>query len=84
MAMETFELRLDGLPAAKPFLERWNGVPIGRVPSRGFSLEPKDEVTALGNALGYLPKEYHAQLAPEFQEELRTLGRIYSFRFPKS
>ena len=29
----------------------------------------------------YIPTEFHAQLAPEFMEELRTRGRIYGYRF---
>ena len=29
----------------------------------------------------YFPKKYHATLAPEFAEELRTYGRIYMYRF---
>ena len=37
--------------------------------------------TALRNALRYVPEELHAELAPEFMEELVTRGRIYAYRF---
>src|SRR5665811_1793323 len=33
------------------------------------------------NALRYFKPEHHAQLAPEFLEELRQYGRIYMYRF---
>ena len=33
------------------------------------------------NALRYFPHELHAQLAPEFAEELNTYGRIYMYRY---
>jgi len=35
----------------------------------------------LKNALRYFPEEQHAELAPEFLEELRIYGRIYMYRF---
>ena len=35
----------------------------------------------LRNALRYFPAEQHAELAPEFAEELRTYGRIYMYRY---
>lgn len=54
---------------------------IRRAPDRGYTLTPAQTVTALKNALRYIPTEFHAQLAPEFMEELRTRGRIYGYRF---
>jgi len=54
---------------------------IRRVPDRGYTLTPTQTVTALKNALRYIPSEWHEQLAPEFMEELRTRGRIYGYRF---
>lgn len=42
---------------------------------------PAQTVTALKNALRYIPVELHRKLAPEFLEELRTRGRIYGYRF---
>lgn len=54
---------------------------IRRAPDRGYTLTPEKTKTALRNALRYIPEELHAQLAPEFLEELRTRGRIYGYRF---
>ncbi|NDW12890.1 urocanate hydratase [Bacteroides sp. 214] len=54
---------------------------IRRAPSRGYTLTPAQTEIALKNALRYIPLELHEALAPEFMEELRTLGRIYGYRF---
>ncbi len=72
----TFELDFDTLPPKKPFQEG-----IRRAPSRGYRLNRKDTETALKNALRYIPKRFHEELAPEFMEELVTRGRIYGYRF---
>ncbi len=54
---------------------------IRRAPDRGFRLSEAQTKTALKNALRYIPKELHGQLAPEFLDELRTRGRIYGYRY---
>jgi urocanate hydratase len=54
---------------------------IRRAPDRGYTLSEAKTVTALKNALRYLPEELHKQVAPEFLEELRTRGRIYAYRW---
>lgn len=54
---------------------------IRRAPDRGYTLTPEKTVTALKNALRYLPEELHEKVAPEFLEELRTRGRIYAYRW---
>jgi len=54
---------------------------IRRAPKRDFSLSREETVLALKNALRYIPEKWHARLAPEFLEELLTLGRIYGYRF---
>jgi urocanate hydratase len=54
---------------------------IRRAPHRGYDLSPADTVTAVKNALRYLPAELHEELAPEFLEELVSRGRIYAYRF---
>lgn len=72
----TFALDFETLPPKKPFQEG-----IRRAPSRGFRLSEKDAQTALKNALRYIPERFHAELAPEFMEELTTRGRIYGYRF---
>ncbi len=64
------------LPPKKEFQ---NG--IRRATNRGFNLTKNETVTALKNALRYIPEELHDVLAPEFLEELQTMGRIYGYRF---
>lgn len=64
------------LPPYPAFIEG-----IRRAPDRGYTLTPAQTATALKNALRYIPKELHEQLAPEFLEELRTRGRIYGYRY---
>lgn len=70
------ELILDKLPEYPTFVEG-----IRRAPDRGYSLTPEQTKTALRNALRYIPKHLHAEIAPEFLEELRTMGKIYGYRF---
>jgi len=64
------------LPPKKEFVPG-----VRRAPSRGFNLTKHETVIALKNALRYIPNELHETLAPEFLEELRTMGRIYGYRF---
>ena len=54
---------------------------IRRAPKREAKLSKNDIEQALFNALRYVPKEYHKELAPEFLDELLTRGRIYGYRF---
>ncbi|MDE7179753.1 MAG: urocanate hydratase [Muribaculaceae bacterium] len=54
---------------------------IRRAPDRGYTLNGEKTLTALKNALRYLPPELHEKAAPEFLEELRTRGRIYAYRW---
>ncbi len=54
---------------------------VRRAPSRGYTLNARDTVTAVKNALRYVPPELHDTLAHEFLEELRTQGRIYAYRY---
>lgn len=64
------------LPSLPTFIEG-----IRRAPDRGYTLTTEQTVTALQNALRYIPENWHEQLAAEFMEELRTYGRIYGYRF---
>ena len=66
----------DGLPALPKFDPQYR-----RAPDRGYTLNEKETVLALANALRYIPERFHRELAPEFLEELRTRGRIYGYRF---
>ncbi len=54
---------------------------IRRAPDRGCDLTRAETITALKNALRYIPTELHESLIPEFLDELRTRGRIYGYRF---
>ncbi|MDY0063857.1 MAG: urocanate hydratase [Bacilli bacterium] len=54
---------------------------IRRAPKRPLELSDADIKLALNNALRYIPKAWHAVLAPEFLDELLTRGRIYGYRF---
>jgi len=54
---------------------------IRRAPDRGFRLRSSQTETALKNALRYIPEEHHKVVAPEFLEELVTMGRIYGYRY---
>ncbi len=71
------DIALDGkLPAYPAFVEG-----IRRAPDRGYRLNKAQTATALRNALRYIPKELHAEVAGEFLDELRTRGKIYGYRF---
>ena len=54
---------------------------INHAPRRKDILTPEQKRLALRNALRYFPQKFHAVLAPEFAEELRTYGRIYMYRY---
>ncbi len=64
------------LPPKKEFVKG-----IRRAPNRGYFLNKEETILALKNALRYIPEELHETLAPEFLEELRTMGRIYGYRY---
>ena len=73
------EIRLgipDTLPESMPYDKD-----INHAPKRKDILTPEQKRLALRNALRYFPKHLHAQLAPEFAEELKTYGRIYMYRY---
>ena len=52
-----------------------------RAPRREAALTQADKELAIRNALRYIPKQHHAQMAVEFAEELEQTGRIYGYRF---
>ncbi len=64
------------LPPPKGFLPG-----IRRAPNRGLALSKKEIIIALKNALRYIPEELHDTMAPEFLKELKTMGRIYGYRY---
>jgi len=66
----------DQLPPKKEFVKG-----IRRAPDRGFNLGREQAVVALKNALRYVPPHLHKEIAPEFMEELYSMGRIYGCRY---
>ena len=66
----------DGLPKMPELDPQYR-----RAPDRGHTLNERETVLALKNALRYIPERFHKEMAPEFLEELRTRGRIYGYRF---
>lgn len=54
---------------------------ISHAPKRKDILSKEEKELALKNALRYFPKSWHAELAPEFAQELKDYGRIYMYRF---
>ncbi len=54
---------------------------IRRAPNRGLNLSKNEMITSLKNALRYIPQELHETMAPEFLDELKTMGRIYGYRY---
>ena len=64
------------LPQPKPYEKE-----INHAPRRKDILSDDEKKLAIKNALRYFPKEFHADLAPEFAKELKDYGRIYMYRF---
>jgi len=84
MSNEDFkrEIRL-GIPNELPEPQPYD-TEINHAPKRKEILSSEEKKLALRNALRYFPKSLHAQLAPEFAEELKTYGRIYMYRYRPS
>ncbi|MDZ7671495.1 MAG: urocanate hydratase [Halanaerobiales bacterium] len=66
----------DSLPDKEEFRDD-----IRRAPKRELTLNENQMRLALKNALRYVPKHLHEEVAPEFLEELKTKGRIYGYRY---
>ena len=66
----------DPLPKPRPY-----DPSVSHAPRRKDILTPEEKALALKNALRYFPQKHHAELAPEFAEELERYGRIYMYRF---
>ena len=54
---------------------------VDHAPPRRDVLNSSEKQLALRNALRYFAPEFHAELAPEFAQELHDYGRIYMHRF---
>ena len=61
----------DELPEYPKFVEG-----LRRAPKRESHLSQHDRETALKNALRYIPKQHHAQMAEEFMQELEERFRF--------
>lgn len=64
------------LPQPKPYEAN-----INHAPKRKEILGEEEKKLALKNALRYFEPQFHAELLPEFREELEKYGRIYMYRF---
>ena len=80
MTQEEFRKEIQaGIPEVLPEMPAYDTT-INHAPKRKDILTPDEKKLALRNALRYFPKHLHAQLAPEFAEELHKYGRIYMYR----
>ncbi len=66
----------DSLPTPKPY-----DPAINHAPKRKEILSEEEMKLALRNALRYFEPKFHAELLPEFRQELEQYGRIYMYRF---
>ncbi|MCQ2308100.1 MAG: urocanate hydratase [Bacteroidales bacterium] len=84
MQMNDFQKEiLAGIPEQLPEVKEYDKN-INHAPKRKDILTKEQKRLALKNALRYFPERLHAQLAPEFYEELEKYGRIYMYRFRPS
>lgn len=64
------------LPELKPINDQFS-----HAPKRKEILSEDEKKLALKNALRYFEPKFHAELIPEFKQELEKYGRIYMYRF---
>ncbi|MBQ0785862.1 MAG: urocanate hydratase [Oceanihabitans sp.] len=70
---------LEGIPEILPQPKAYEA-DINHAPKRKAILSAEEKKLALRNALRYFNKKHHAELLPEFKNELETYGRIYMYR----
>lgn len=76
----TFQQQIQqGIPANLPSLKPLNDK-FSHAPKRKEILSAEEKVLALKNALRYFEPKFHADLIPEFKQELEKYGRIYMYR----
>ena len=76
----TFENEiLVGIPEVLPVKKEYDKN-VNHAPKRKNILTSEEKKLALKNALRYFDKKFHAELLPEFKEELEAYGRIYMYR----
>ncbi|MFV0377404.1 MAG: urocanate hydratase [Mangrovibacterium sp.] len=79
--MTNFKQQIQqGIPAQLPAPKPYNNE-VSHAPKRKDILSPDEKKLAVVNALRYFPAAWHAELAPEFMQELKVYGRIYMYRF---
>jgi urocanate hydratase len=71
---------LEGIPSVLPITKPYEAA-INHAPKRKEILNSEEIKLALKNALRYFEAKHHAELIPEFKEELEKYGRIYMYRF---
>lgn len=69
-----------GIPSVLPPKKAYNPN-VSHAPKRKEILSEDEKKLALKNALRYFEPKFHAELIPEFKEELEKYGRIYMYRF---
>ncbi|MDE6152535.1 MAG: urocanate hydratase, partial [Muribaculaceae bacterium] len=69
-----------GIPEVLPAPKTYDSE-VNHAPRRKDILTADEKRLALKNALRYFDPMHHAELAPEFAQELNTYGRIYMYRF---
>ncbi|TGD56900.1 urocanate hydratase [Flavobacterium humi] len=76
----TFQEQItQGIPSVLPQPKPYD-TSINHAPKRKEILSEEEKKLALKNALRYFEAKDHAELIPEFKEELRNYGRIYMYR----
>ncbi|MBZ4041286.1 urocanate hydratase [Flavobacterium hibisci] len=76
----TFKEQIQqGIPSILPPKQAYDPA-INHAPKRKEILSAEEKKLALKNALRYFDPKHHAELVPEFSEELETYGRIYMYR----
>ncbi|PID39166.1 MAG: urocanate hydratase [Proteobacteria bacterium] len=77
------ELVAEGIPKTLP-PARGRDASVSHAPARRQVLSAADRQLALRNALRYLPRAWHEEMAPELAAELAEHGRIYIHRLRPS
>jgi len=77
----TFQQEIQqGIPSILPPKKEYDPT-INHAPKRKEILSAEEKKLALKNALRYFEPKHHAELIPEFSEELEKNRRIYMYRF---
>ena len=69
----------QGIPSQLPSIKPLNSQ-FSHAPKRKEILSEEEKKLAIKNALRYFEPQFHAELIPEFKDELQKYGRIYMYR----